>query len=115
MEQLELVAWNDMDALEYAQISRAIRNSYYILRTLRGGRFGQARARKEYRRVAILKNKLLLAGKSKREVLDLLACCRLRCPAVKQPFLYCPHCNQGRLPESILGGGVWAARPMQAA
>jgi hypothetical protein len=29
--------------------------------------------------------------------------------------LYCPHCNQGRLPESILGGGVWAARPMQAA
>lgn len=115
MQQLDLVGWQAMDPAEYTAIFVSIRQSYYVLRNLRGGRFGQARARKEYRRVAVLKNKLLMAGRSKREVLDLIACCRLQCSAKKQPFLYCPFCRQGRHPESILGSGVWAARPMQAA
>lgn len=69
-----------------------IRNSYWHLRNLRGGRFGEARRRKQYRLVAVQKKRLLLAGVSKREVLDLLKCCRLRCVRHKQPFQPCPYC-----------------------
>jgi hypothetical protein len=115
MDQLNLIEFQPLDQAEYAQIFLEVRRSYYLLRNFRGGRFGQARARKEYRRVAVLKKKLLMSGKSNRFVLDFLACCRLKCSARKQPFSYCQFCRQGRIPESILGGGVWAARPMQAA
>ena len=114
MMQLELIGWEYMDSAEYVRIVGDIRRIYWVIRNIRPGRFGQARMRKEYRRVAVLKNKLLLAGRPKREVLDLLACCRLQCPATRQPFLYCPFCGQGTRPEA-LGSGVWAARPMQAA
>ncbi len=62
---------------ERREVYQTIRNSYWYLRNLRGGRFGQARMRKRYRLVELQKKHLLMAGVSKREVLDLLACCRL--------------------------------------
>ncbi|RDU96781.1 hypothetical protein DWV00_21955 [Trinickia dinghuensis] len=41
-----------------------------------------ARRRRVYRKIAIQKKRLLVAGVSRREVLDLLACCRSkRCRA----------------------------------
>ncbi|RZI42522.1 hypothetical protein EGT07_14790 [Herbaspirillum sp. HC18] len=62
------------------------------MRNLRGGRFGQAARRRYYRRIAAQKKRLLMAGVQKREILDLLACCRLKCSAKKQPFQPCPYC-----------------------
>lgn len=93
--QLDLISWEPMTLHEFVEICGNIRRSYWHIRNLRNGKFGQARLRKEYRKVAVLKTKLLMAGREKREVLDFLACCRLQCPATKQPFIYCPFCGQG--------------------
>lgn len=112
--QLNLIDWDEMSFEEFVQITQKIRSHYWYIRNLRDGRFGQARLRKEYRKVALLKEKLLLAGHDKRDVLDLLACCRLNCPATKHPFSYCPHCGQGRKGGASKSSGVWAAGPMQA-
>jgi len=90
--QLELFPFDCLTAADRQAIYSLIRNSYWHLRNLRGGRFGQARARKHYRLVACQKKRLLMAGVSKREVLDLLACCRLKCSAHKQPFEPCRYC-----------------------
>lgn len=94
--QLDLIPYDDMAFTEFVQIVREIRSHYWFIRNYRNGKFGQARARKEYRKVALLKNKLLLAGHDKRDVLDLLACCRSKCSATKWPFSYCSYCGQGR-------------------
>ena len=90
--QLELFPFNDISDAELVSTISAIRNSYWHLRNLRGGRWGQARARKHYRMVAEQKKRLLLAGVSKREILDLLACCRLKCSRTKHPFDKCRYC-----------------------
>jgi hypothetical protein len=90
--QLELFPFDELTAAERRNIFIIIRNSYWHLRNLRGARFGQARARKHYRMVAAQKKRLLLAGVSKREILDLLACCRGRCSRSKHPFQPCQHC-----------------------
>lgn len=84
--QLELFPFDQLSQVELANIFRLIRNSYWHLRNLRGARWGQARARKQYRIVAEQKKRLLLAGVSKREILDLLACCRGQCSRTKHPF-----------------------------
>lgn len=96
MIQLSLISWDTMTSHDLATLLYQMRNHYYHIRSLRRGRFGQARLRTEYRRVAVLKKKLLLCGFEKREVLDLVACCRLKCCAVSVPFSYCKHCGQGR-------------------
>lgn len=96
MNQLTLLEWDTITDTERHELHTLMRNHYWHIRNLRKGKFGQARLRFEYRKVAILKRRLLLAGVEKREVLDIIACCRLSCRAKKQPFLYCKHCNQGR-------------------
>lgn len=73
--QLELFPFDQISPVELANTFRIIRNSYWQLRNLRGARWGEARARKQYRLVAEHKKRLLMAGVSKREILDYLACC----------------------------------------
>jgi len=90
--QLELFQFDILSIPEREAIYSLIRNSYWHLRNLREGRFGQARARKHYRMVAAQKKRLLLAGVSKREVLDFLRCCRLQCSRHRQPFEPCAYC-----------------------
>jgi len=90
--QLELFPFDELSDVEVVALKRHIRNSYWHIRNLRSGVFGQARLRKHYRMVAAQKKRLLLAGVSKREVLDLLACCRLQCSRHKHPFKPCQHC-----------------------
>ena len=89
--QLELFPFDTLSPAERKAIQISIRQAYWQLRNIRGGRFGQARARKLYRAVAEQKKRLRLAGVSKREVLDFLACCRLKCSRYKQPFNPCSH------------------------
>lgn len=90
--QLELFQFEHISQDELTTIYRYIRNSYWHLRNLRGGRFGWASRRKHYRLVAVQKERLQLAGIPKREILDLLACCRLKCSRTKQPFRPCRYC-----------------------
>ncbi len=92
MLQLELFAFDHIDSDELFLIRATIRNAYWHIRNLRGGKFGQARLRRAYRLVEGEKKRLLLAGVTKREVLDLLACCRLKCTRHKQPFDPCKYC-----------------------
>jgi hypothetical protein len=90
--QLELFPFEKLTSAELMTIHNLIRNSYWHIRNLRKSAFGQARRRFEYRKVAEQKKRLLMAGVSKREVLDFLACCRLKCRARKHPFEPCPYC-----------------------
>ena len=92
MYQLELFAFDSLAPEQLGQIYGTIRNAYWHIRTLRAGVFGQARLRRAYRLVEVEKKRLLLAGVSKREVLDLLACCRLKCARHKHPFKPCKYC-----------------------
>lgn len=91
--QLELFPYDSLSPVELRSIYSEIRRSYWVIRNLRGGRFGQARLRKQYRIVEGKKKRLLLAGVSKREILDLLACCRLQCTGHKHPFKPCAYCG----------------------
>lgn len=91
--QLELFQFEQLSDLEFRQIFTVIRQNYWRIRNLRGGRFGQARLRHHYRIVATYKEKLLLAGMGKREVLDLLLCCRGKCSERKPPFRPCRFCT----------------------
>lgn len=91
--QLELFPFDVLTQQERKTIYGTIRQAYWHLRNQRGGRFGQAKARRLYRAVAEQKKRLQLAGVSKREILDFLACCRLQCPARKQPFKPCIYCG----------------------
>jgi hypothetical protein len=82
MMQLELWEVVRPSAKELAVIAREIRNLYWFIRNTRRG-LHDARRRKVYRQVAVHKKRLLLAGVSKQEVLELLACCRAkRCRSV---------------------------------
>lgn len=90
--QLELFPFDKISKTDLTGIYSFIRNSYWHLRNLRGGRFGDARRRKHYRLVALQKERLQLAGVPKREILDLLACCRLKCSRTKHPFKPCRYC-----------------------
>ena len=75
--------------VEVRELAREIRHLYWHIRTLRRGMQDAAR-RRYYRRIAKKKKRLLEAGVSKREVLDLLMCCRSRgCR-----FLACLDCTQ---------------------
>ncbi|ANJ74445.1 hypothetical protein A9Y76_08080 [Ralstonia insidiosa] len=58
-------------------MAREIRNLYWHIRHLRRG-IQDAPRRRYYRKIEKKKKRLLDAGVSKREVLDLLMCCRSR-------------------------------------
>jgi hypothetical protein len=75
MEQLELWAREKLSTAELAAVVGEIRNLYWHIRATRRG-MHDARRRRVYRKIAVQKKRLLLAGVSQREVLDLLACCR---------------------------------------
>lgn len=62
---------------EKRALAREIRNLYWHIRHLRRG-LQDAPRRRYYRKIATKKKRLLDAGVSKREVLDLLMCCRSR-------------------------------------
>lgn len=91
--QLQLFPWDSLSASEQQQILDNIRRMYWHVRNLRGGRFGQAAARRHYRNIAAQKKRLQLAGVGHREILDFLRCCRLQCSAKKPPFKPCPYCR----------------------
>lgn len=91
--QLELFPYDGLTEEELRNLYAEIRRSYWVIRNLRAGRFGQARLRKQYRIVEVKKKRLLLAGVAKREILDLLACCRLQCSRYKHPFNPCAYCH----------------------
>lgn len=76
MQQIEMFPFEEMSAEDRASTLVAIRQAYWHLRNLRKGRFGQAEIRRRYRFVAGQKKRLQMAGVSKREILDFLACCR---------------------------------------
>ena len=75
MQQLELWERERRSAAELARVVGEIRNLYWHIRNTRRG-IHDARRRQVYRKIAVQKKRLLVAGVSKREVLDLLACCR---------------------------------------
>lgn len=75
MQQLELWQWERLSDAEMAHVVGEIRNLYWHIRNTRRG-IHDARRRHVYRKIAKQKKRLLVAGVSKREVLDLLACCR---------------------------------------
>ncbi|WP_423200319.1 hypothetical protein [Cupriavidus sp. H19C3] len=60
---------------DLSAVAREIRHLYFFIRTLRRGVSDAPRLR-YYRLIAAQKKRLHEAGVSKREVLDLLACCR---------------------------------------
>jgi len=88
VQQIELFPFEELSPAERKDLLGQIRNAYWSLRNLRGGRFGQAARRRHYRFVASQKKRLQLAGVSKREILDFLACCRGQRPCKK-----CLHCT----------------------
>jgi hypothetical protein len=75
MVQLELWERDALSAKELSAVAREVRNLYWLIRTSRRG-IHDARRRRVYRKIAVHKKRLLEAGVGKREVLDLLACCR---------------------------------------
>jgi len=75
MLQLELFERETLSASELVQVVAEMRNLYWHIRNTRRG-MNDARRRRVYRKIAVQKKRLLVAGVSKREVLDLLACCR---------------------------------------
>lgn len=99
MNQMQLIPYEQLSATEMLTLCAEIRRDYWHIRNLRGGKFTQARLRKYYRLVQARKTKLLLAGVEKRDVLDFIACCRLKCSAKKQPFLPCRYCSRWQMDQ----------------
>ena len=77
MVQLELWEREPLSGSQLAAVLGEIRNLYWHIRNTRRG-LHDARRRRVYRQIAVQKKRLLVAGVSKREVLDFLACCRAR-------------------------------------
>ncbi|WP_426161638.1 hypothetical protein [Pseudoduganella sp. R-34] len=90
--QLELFPFEALGDVERKSIYNAIRNRYWYIRNLRRSAIHQGQLRRHYRAVEAQKKRLLLAGVSKRDVLDFLACCRAQCSRYKHPFKPCKHC-----------------------
>ena len=75
MQQLELWVWPRLSLRDLQAVACEIRNLYWIIRNTRRG-VCDARRRRAYRKIAVQKKRLLEAGVSNREILDLLMCCR---------------------------------------
>jgi hypothetical protein len=91
--QLELFEREQIGQAELERMMSEIRHAYWHLRNLRKVSWNNARRRREYRKVGVHKKRLLIAGVNKREILDLLACCRQKCSAKKQPFKPSKYCR----------------------
>lgn len=79
----------DWMTVRVSYVKREIRNLYYHIRTTRSGK-QDAYRRRYYRKISKLKSELLSLGQSRRDVLDLVACCRsVRCRVDD-----CPHCGR---------------------
>ncbi|MBB5198961.1 putative Fe-S protein YdhL (DUF1289 family) [Glaciimonas immobilis] len=91
--QLELFEWLIISAIERSHMMSEIRQSYWFLRNLRKTQWNLARRKREYRKVAIHKKSLQLGGMTRREILDLLRCCRSKCGAKKNPVKPCFYCD----------------------
>lgn len=74
--QLELFPFDTISPADRYSLLQQVRQGYWHLRNLRGGRFGLAARRRHYRFIARIKKRLQLAGVSSRDILDFLACCR---------------------------------------
>lgn len=79
-----------MTEQEKQGVAREIRHLYWFIRTYGRGRFDALR-RRYYRKIAGQKKRLLEAGVTQREVLDLLMCCR----AERCRHLGCLDCGSG--------------------
>ena len=90
--QISLFETKPLTELDVKAIQSVIRQHYWHIRQTRPGRFMQACLRKHYRAVEVEKNTLLISGVDRRELLDFLACCRLKCKGKKQPFIPCKYC-----------------------
>lgn len=75
MQQLELWPRPAASRSELLVVAGEIRNLYWHIRNTRRG-VHDARRRRIYRKIEVQKKRLLIAGVSKREILDFLACCR---------------------------------------
>jgi len=86
--QLELFERPQLSADEVTAMLDDIRNHYWIIRNTRKHlKSHAARRRKIYRAIAKIKKRLLEAGVNKRDLLDYLTHCRLKCGAE------CPFCT----------------------
>ena len=90
MEQLDFFGFVTLSVAEKQHCYKIIRAEYWTIRNTRKWRFGDAPRLKAYRKIEAQKKRLLEAGVSKREILDLLQCCRLRCKKGKE----CSHCSR---------------------
>lgn len=88
MVQLELWEPEPLSRSQLAAVVGEIRNLYWHIRNTRRGLHDACR-RRVYRKIAVQKKRLLEAGVSRRELLDLLACCRSKECRVKG-CLGCP-------------------------
>lgn len=79
MMQLELFERDVISLDDMRIIIQELRQGYWFLRNTRPGPYGDARRRKIYRRLAIYKKRLLLAGVDKEKIKDMLSCYRLKC------------------------------------
>ncbi|MFZ6765565.1 hypothetical protein ACO0LM_00665 [Undibacterium sp. Di26W] len=87
--QLELFPFESLTVSEKQHIYEIISRHYWFIRNCRKTAIHDAKRRRFYRLIEAQKKRLLLAGVSKREILDYLACCRLTCGRKKQ----CPFCK----------------------
>jgi hypothetical protein len=92
LQQLELFERPTLTPDDFAAIVGAMRQQYWFVRNARSWRYADARRRKAYREIARQKKRLLEAGVTKSEILELLQCLRLRCKKGKE----CPHCSTYR-------------------
>lgn len=86
--QADLAGWTQA---RVTYLKGEIRNLYWHIRTSRRG-LQDAYRRRYYRRIAERKEELLALGVAKRDVLDLVACCR------RQVCHGCVHCGGRRWP-----------------
>jgi hypothetical protein len=89
--QLELWPRQALSAAELAATVGEIRNLYWVIRNTRRDLHG-ARRRQIYRKIEVHKKRLLVAGVSRRAILDLLACCRSR-RCIGKRCLDCRECT----------------------
>lgn len=75
VQQFELWPREAISDAELTVVLGEMRNLYWVIRNMRRG-MHDARRRRVYRKIEVQKKRLLEAGVTKREVLDLLACYR---------------------------------------
>ena len=88
MMQLELFEREIIGADDMQMIFQEIRPAYWFLRNTRPGRYGDAKRRRFYRKIAVHKRRLLLSGADRMEILNMLSCYRLKCRCATERCRY---------------------------